>query len=130
MSESQALVGTHDFTSFCNVGADVKTKVRRISMISIENHSPLINIWVVGDGFLKQMVRIIVGSLVDKAFEQKTQKTVPSVAAMLQARQREAAGSTAPARGLSLVRVLYGALPETFKETRIMLGNHAFTFDV
>lgn len=97
-------VGTHDFTSFCATDSSAKTRERTIFEIRVEERGSLVDIWITGNGFLKQMVRAIVGTLIEFA-DGKHQDT--SVAAMLAARDRTAGGSTAPAQGLCLVHVFY-----------------------
>ncbi len=101
-------VGTHDFSSFCNTDSDAATRTREILEVRVDIRDPLVDIWIVGRGFLKQMVRIIVGTLVDIALGKKQRGTVPQI---LQAKQRDLAGQTAPAHGLTLVKILYDELP-------------------
>lgn len=101
---AQEFVGTHDFTSFCATDSSAKTRERTIFEMRVEERGPLVDIWIIGNGFLKQMVRAIVGTLIEFA-DGKHQGT--SIGAMLAARDRKAGGSTAPAQGLSLVHVFY-----------------------
>lgn len=101
-------VGKHDFSSFCNKDSDAATKTREILEVRVDIRDPLVDIWIVGRGFLKQMVRIIVGTLVDIALGKKERGTIPQI---LQAKQRDIAGQTAPAHGLTLVKVLYDEDP-------------------
>ena len=58
------LVGTHDFVSFCNVRTDVEDTVRTIYSLDIEKQGDEITIRISGNGFLYNMVRIIVGTLI------------------------------------------------------------------
>lgn len=102
-------VGTHDFTSFCSIDSDATTKVREIFEVKIDVRDPLIDIWVCGRGFLKQMVRIMVGTLVDIASGKIEPGTIPQI---LEAKLREKAGQTAPPQGLSLVKILYDEIPD------------------
>jgi tRNA pseudouridine38-40 synthase len=102
------LVGEHDFTSFCNADSSAKTRVRQIFEIFIDSRGPLIDVWVVGNGFLKQMVRIIVGTLVEIATGKMPSDSLLGV---LQAKNRGAAGITAPAQGLTLVEIFYEQIP-------------------
>ncbi len=100
------LIGTHDFASFRNAGTDVETSVRTLRSIQREELSPLHHIWhFQGNGFLKQMVRNLMGLLVSVG----RGKTAPAeVPGLLAAQDRTALPSaTAPAKGLTLVRVLY-----------------------
>lgn len=98
------LVGEHDFKSFCGAGAQVKTTVRHVLDINIKKEEDLITIRVTGKGFLYNMVRIIAGTLMVVG-----RGTYPpeQVKEILAACDREAAGPTAPARGLTLVQIQY-----------------------
>lgn len=98
------LVGEHDFKSFCGAGAQVKTTVRHVLDINIKKEEDLITIRVTGKGFLYNMVRIIAGTLMEVG-----RGTYPpeQVKEILAACDREAAGPTAPARGLTLVQIQY-----------------------
>ena len=103
-SASLVLLGRHDFSSFCASDSGAKTRERTIFEIAIVESGPLLDFWVIGDGFLKQMVRSIVGSLVDVGRGRVSPKAFSHV---LAAQDRNRAGVTAPARGLSLVEVFY-----------------------
>jgi tRNA pseudouridine38-40 synthase len=105
---AQALVGTHDFSSFCAADSSAKTRQRTILEIDVARRGPLVDLWVVGHGFLKQMVRIIVGTLVDAGLGRLP---ADGVAKVLAARDRTQAGRTAPAQGLSLVEIFYDQVP-------------------
>jgi len=98
------LVGRHDFTSFCAAGAEVSHKVRQVTRLAIERSGALVQVDVTADGFLHSMVRIIVGTLLEVAVGRLPPDDLPKI---LSARDREAAGPTAPARGLFLTRVTY-----------------------
>ena len=103
--EAAGFVGTHDFTSFCAADSSAKTKVRTVFEVAILGEGPLVEIWVVGGGFLKQMVRSMVGTLVATG---AGRFPAGSVALMLAALDRKAAGQTAPALGLTRVEIFYG----------------------
>jgi len=108
MEEAAAfLVGSHDFASFQNAGADGKNgTVRTVHAIQRQQVNGLHTLWHFhGNGFLKQMVRNMMGLLVYAGLG----KIAPAdVADMLAARSRTALPSpTAPARGLTLARVIY-----------------------
>ncbi|MBQ9614680.1 MAG: tRNA pseudouridine(38-40) synthase TruA [Lachnospiraceae bacterium] len=98
------LVGEHDFASFCSVYTQAKTTVRTITGIEIlETGSCMprdIVIRVSGTGFLYNMVRIIAGTLMEVG---RGAIAPEKTAEILEARDRRAAGPTAPARGLTLV---------------------------
>lgn len=101
--ESAALIGRHDFASFCAADSSAKTTVRQLYDIRIRQNGHLIEIWVLGEGFLKQMVRAIVGTLVQYG----AHSPLPPMAAILASKDRKAAGMTAPAHGLCLERVFF-----------------------
>lgn len=98
------LVGTHDFVSFCNVRTDVENTVRTITALDILTNGNEITIRITGNGFLYNMVRIIVGTLirVGRGFYEPEK-----VKEILEAKDRKAAGVTAPAHGLMLVEIKY-----------------------
>ena len=100
-----SLVGTHDFTSFCALDSSAKTRVRQVLEISISDHGPLVDIWVVGKGFLKQMIRIMVGTLVEIGMGKRAPEDMANI---ILAQNRDAAGITAPANGLTLIEIFYG----------------------
>lgn len=99
------LVGEHDFVSFCNVRTNAADTVRRIDSIEIEKKGADITIRVTGNGFLYNMVRIIVGTLIRVGRGFYTPKKVKEI---LDAKERTEAGVTAPAEGLVLVEIRYG----------------------
>ncbi len=99
------LVGEHDFVSFCNVRTNVEDTVRRIDSIEIEKKGADITIRVTGNGFLYNMVRIIVGTLIRVGRGFYTPNKVKEI---LDAKERTEAGVTAPAEGLVLVEIRYG----------------------
>lgn len=93
------LEGEHDFKSFCQTGAQVETTVRRIYEARVEQEGAEIVIWVSGNGFLYNMVRIIAGTLMEVGMGRRKPE---DMAEILEARDRAAAGPTAPAHGLLL----------------------------
>jgi len=100
------LVGEHDFTSFRGQGCTAKSPVRTITRAEVARHDApgLWSIDVAGGGFLRHMVRNIVGTVVDTG---KGKYPPGKVEEILRARDRSAAGVTAPAHGLFLWRVAY-----------------------
>lgn len=92
-------VGEHDFKSFCAVGAQVESTVRTIYECKVEKNGQIISIRISGNGFLYHMVRIIAGTLMEIG---KGNIPPTKVCTMLEERNRQAAGPTAPARGLML----------------------------
>jgi tRNA pseudouridine38-40 synthase len=102
-----ALGGEHDFAAFQASGGDVKTSVRRLvqSRLVYEPGRPVyLRYEVTGTGFLRHMVRNIVGTLVDIG---KGRWPATEMPAILGSRTRQRAGVTAPPQGLVLVRVIY-----------------------
>lgn len=97
-------VGTHDFTSFCSSKTDKENKVRTISSLNIEQKEDEIIFTFSGNGFLYNMVRIIVGTLLQVGNGRILPEDIPHI---LEARDRKLAGKTAPAEGLCLWEVFY-----------------------
>ena len=98
------LIGEHDFTSFSSIHAQTKTFVRTIYELSVERVADEIQIEITGDGFLYNMVRIIVGTLVQIG---AGLMEVEDMHRILLARDRGEAGPTAPPQGLTLVQIVY-----------------------
>lgn len=102
---SQYLVGEHDFKSFQSTGTDVAHTVRVIYKAEwVRKNSKLLEFRVTGSGFLKQMVRAIVGTQLDLAMKGKPASDMLHI---IDAKDRKFAGKTAPAQGLFLFRVFY-----------------------
>ncbi|MDP8258605.1 MAG: tRNA pseudouridine(38-40) synthase TruA [Candidatus Aadella gelida] len=102
--EAKVLEGRHDFSSFRASDKREGTSVREISHISIKKQKSLIEIEVEGDGFLYNMVRNIVGTLVDIG---RGYLPPESMKKILKKKDRTSAGPTAPAKGLFLAEVKY-----------------------
>jgi tRNA pseudouridine38-40 synthase len=99
------LIGTHDFSCFCATGTHVKDRVRTIMDIQIKTcDDGLIEITVESHGFLKYMVRNIIGTLVDVG---RGKRKPEEMKAIIESRNRKIAGVTAPACGLFLKEVKY-----------------------
>lgn len=97
-------LGKHDFASFCAAGSSIKDTVRTISRCSVERDGELVVFTAEGDGFLYNMVRIMVGTLLEIASGKRTADCIPDVIA---AKNRDCAGATVPAKGLFLDEVFY-----------------------
>lgn len=95
------LIGEHDFKSFCATAAVVETTVRTITDVQVERINEEIVIRVSGTGFLYNMVRIIAGTLMEVG---RGNYPPEKIAEILDAKDRQAAGPTAPACGLTLVK--------------------------
>lgn len=101
------LEGTHDFASFCAAGSGARTTVRTLRRVAVRLPAPgEIAVEILGEGFLRHMVRIAVGTLLEVGRGRREPDELPGI---LAARDRRAAGPTAPAHGLTLVRVDYDA---------------------
>ena len=102
---SRALIGEHDFAAFRAAGCTAKTTMRRVDSIALTRlHPHLLEIDIRGNAFLRQMVRIIVGTLTEVG---TGRRPAAQVAEILASRDRTRAGITAPAHGLELVEVRY-----------------------
>ena len=104
---ARALIGEHDFAAFQAAGGDVKTSVRRVTLsewTESDQGGRLLTYEIAGNGFLKYMVRSIVGTLVEIGYGRRA---VSSVTELLASGERSKAGQTAPPHGLYLVRVDY-----------------------
>lgn len=105
MREAAALLlGRHDFSSFQGSPTDTENVVCEVARLEITPEQALIRIEMEADRFLKQMVRAIVGTLVEVGHRKRPPKAMKDI---LETRDRRAAGMTAPAHGLYLVRVEY-----------------------
>ena len=110
---AKLLEGEHDFSAFCSAGSQVKSKVRTVYEISIQE-TPLsfcaghvLRFRVRGNGFLYNMVRIIVGTLL---YVNEGKIPAAELPAILESRDRRRAGKTAPPQGLYLNRVYYAGI--------------------
>lgn len=97
-------IGKHDFTAFRASNCVARTTVRRIDSVQITRQGVRITVDVIGGGFLKNMVRVMVGTLVDVG---KGRFTPSDIDRLLQGGDRKEAGITAPACGLCLIKVVY-----------------------
>jgi len=102
--EAKVLLGTHDFSAFKSSGGETTDCKRRIKRIKIKKKEEFIEIEIEADGFLYNMVRNIVGTLLEIA---RGKFPPGSMKRILQSRDRKTAGPTVPAKGLSLVSVKY-----------------------
>ena len=98
------LEGTHDFAAFCTNRSKKKSTVRTIYQIEITRKEQEVDIRITGNGFLHNMVRIIVGTLVEVGSGKRKPE---EAAAILKSEKRENAGITMPAKGLILWKVEY-----------------------
>ncbi|HIY30212.1 MAG TPA: tRNA pseudouridine(38-40) synthase TruA [Candidatus Mediterraneibacter avicola] len=99
------LKGEHDFKSFCSPHTEVKDTVRTVHSLEIEKEGDIITVRISGNGFLYNMVRIIVGTLINVGRGACPPEKVKEI---LEARDRRKAAATAPAKGLVLKHIRYG----------------------
>lgn len=101
----QYVIGEHDFQSFCSAGAQVKSTVRTVYDLTVEkDQDDVIHIKITGNGFLYNMVRIIVGTLTRIGMGYGKPEDMKEI---IEAKDRAKAGPTAPARGLILKEIKY-----------------------
>lgn len=103
-SAAKNFVGKYDFKTFMAEGSDVEDTVRTVHSLSVERNGDFIEIRISADGFLYNMVRIIVGTLTEVAFGRISPEDIPEI---IFSCDRSRAGMTAPADGLYLNRVEY-----------------------
>jgi len=101
---AEYFIGTHDFSAFKNLGSSAKTSVRTISRLDIVKNEELIKIYIAADGFLYNMVRIIVGALIRVGEEKINPSEIKDI---IESKQRSKAGKSVPANGLCLEEVFY-----------------------
>lgn len=111
MSEAARLfIGEHDWTAFSAAQSDSEDRVRTVSGFDVAKRtedrsgSDMIEFRVTGDGFLRYMVRSLVGTLLEIGRGERDSDTIRSA---LETRDRSIAGATAPAHGLTLLKVYY-----------------------
>lgn len=105
MQQAAAILeGEHDFRSFCGNPRMKKSTVRVVDTIEITKKSGYIRFRVHGTGFLQNMVRIIVGTLLEVGYGRMKPEDMEEI---LEAKDRKTAGPTAPAEGLMLIKVDY-----------------------
>lgn len=102
--EAQAFLGTHDFSGFCSANSDVEDTVRTVYSLSVERSGDDVFFTVEADGFLYNMVRIMIGTLL---FISEGKIKSGELSAIIDSKKRSAAGKTAPPQGLYLDFVNY-----------------------
>lgn len=101
---SKFLIGEHDFEAFCSSGSSVPDFTRIIYSINIKQTNNLFEFEICGNGFLYNMVRIIVGTLIDVG---RGKLQAEKIKEILESKNRQTAGKTMPAKGLILKNVEY-----------------------
>ena len=111
--EAKAFLGTHDFTSLSGSKKIVNGNIRTVKNVEVKREGDLVTFTVEADGFLYNMVRIMVGTLLFIMSGNLEPGSIPSI---LEKRDRKAAGITAAPEGLYLNRVFYGGEIDEKKE--------------
>jgi tRNA pseudouridine38-40 synthase len=102
---AQYFVGTHDFRAFMSAGSDIEDTVRTVHFFTVKREGEEVRFHICADGYLYNMVRILVGTLVEVGAGRMQPQQAQAV---LQGCNRSLAGDTVPAKGLFLYRVNYG----------------------
>lgn len=102
--EAKDYIGTHDFSAFCAAGGTTLSNVRTIFDCGVEREGDMVIFKVKGNGFLYNMVRIMVGTLLDINSGKIEKGSIPSI---IESKSRLSAGITAKAQGLYLSEVYY-----------------------
>lgn len=123
---AKAFLGEHDFAGFCSAGAQVQTTIRTIYDLTIEKAGEKLQIRVRGNGFLYNMVRIIVGTLLEVG---KGNILPQDMSGIIEAADRGQAGPTAPARGLKLLQIDYEEKEMNCFVKEIHGGSHEKNFN-
>lgn len=101
---AEAILGTHDFSSFCAANTGVVDKVRTVRRLELEEHGEELHMVIEGSGFLYNMVRIIAGTLMEVGTGRRDASELAKIVASA---DRSKAGKTAAAHGLYLEKVEY-----------------------
>ncbi len=99
-----AFIGRHDFAAFCAAGSSVSSTVRTIFDCHAEREGDVVKIFVTGDGFLYNMVRIVAGTLMAVGLGKLTPEALPDI---IESGDRRQAGQTAEPQGLTLLEIYY-----------------------
>lgn len=102
--EAQAFLGKHDFSGFCSARSDIEDTVRFVKNVSVKREGDMVLFTVEADGFLYNMVRIMVGTLL---FVNEGKIKPGELKDVIESKDRSRAGKTAPPQGLYLNRVNY-----------------------
>ena len=102
--QAQAYIGTHDFKAFCSAGSTVEDTVRTVKSFSVTRDGEEVIFTVEADGFLYNMVRIMVGSLIEISENKIEKDTLNDI---IEGKDRALAGRTAPPQGLYLKEIYF-----------------------
>lgn len=103
-SEAKAFLGSHDYSGFCNIKSDVENTIRTVRSFDVWRDGEMVYFRVEADGFLYNMVRIMVGTLL---FVNEGKIKPGELKSVIASKDRTKAGKTAPPQGLYLNRVNY-----------------------
>jgi tRNA pseudouridine38-40 synthase len=101
---AQALVGKHDWTTFCSASEPPDERVREMSSATVRRRGEYVELELVAEGFLRGLARSIAGALAEVG---RGRRKPASVGEILRAKDRRLAAKTAPAGGLTLMEVIY-----------------------
>ena len=101
---AQHFLGTHDFRAFMASGSDIADTTRTVRSVSVTREGSVVRLRIAADGFLYNMVRIFVGTMLSVNEGKLTPDDIPAV---IDSRDRKNAGITVPAHGLYLNRVVF-----------------------
>ena len=101
---ARALVGKHDWTSFCSASEPAEARTREVRSARVARHGDFVELELVAEGFLRGMVRSIAGALAEVG---RGNRPPEWVGKLLRAKDRRQAPRTAPAGGLTLMEVVY-----------------------
>jgi tRNA pseudouridine38-40 synthase len=110
---AQHIIGEHDFRSFCGMLPESGPTIRTVKLLQAQRAGDMIRVEIRADGFLHRMVRTIVGTLAECGMGRRDPSEIPRI---LHARDRAAAGLTAPPQGLYLAGVRYRDGYDSYKE--------------
>jgi tRNA pseudouridine38-40 synthase len=116
---ARALLGTHDFRSFCGVPPENGNTVRTVRSLEIGRCDRLVRFSISADGFLHRMVRTVVGTLLEVGRGRREPGSLPEI---LDARRREAAGVCAPPHGLYLAGVRFRDGYDSYRTPAVLTG--------
>jgi tRNA pseudouridine38-40 synthase len=101
---AKALIGKHDWTSYCSASEPARDRVREMRSATVVRRGDFVELELVAEGFLRGLVRSIAGALVEVGRDERPPEWVGE---LLRARDRRQAPRTAPAGGLTLMEVVY-----------------------
>lgn len=99
------MIGEHDFACFCASGSQVKDTIRTVYSIDVKREGNMISVDICGNGFLYNMVRIIVGTLL---YVNEGKLSTDDIPEIISGKDRKKAGPTVPPQGLTMLSIIYG----------------------